>query len=124
MGKLILSRYNPATNFLDLERFVFSTEFKDMGSKGFNQDPKTTKFGSVLCKLISQSCPNVETISFAGNKIESLLYFDNLSTFLPNIKNLSFKDNNLKYYDDLKGIQGSKFTELRELILAGTPSFG
>lgn len=80
-----------------------------MGSKGFNQDPKQTKFGSVLCKLISQQCPNVETISFAGNRIDSLFFFENLSTFLPNLKNLSFKDNNLRTYGDL---QGWNFTKL------------
>ncbi len=35
--------------------------------------------------------------------------------------NVSFKDNNLRTYDDLKGFKGKEFQNLRELILDGNP---
>lgn len=63
----------------------------------------------------------VQTISFANNGIGSLNFFSDLYRHVPRLANLSFKDNKLKTYDDLKGFNGKEFAALHELVLDGNP---
>lgn len=46
-------------------------------------------------------------------------FFSDLYRHVPRLANLSFKDNKLRNYDDLKGLNGKRFPALRELILDG-----
>ena len=89
--------------------------------KAFEQDPKRSKFGPVLCKIIQEQCPDALTISFADNKLRSLEFFATLHERVPNLLNLSFQNNNLNSFKDLEGIKGHEFKQLNELVLVGNP---
>jgi nuclear RNA export factor len=118
---LIKSRYNADQKFLDLSAIGADTSFAASRCGGFKDNPKHTKFGAVLCKLIQEHCADVQTISFADNSIQSLLFFATLSDRVPGVVNLSFQKNKLNSYKDLEHILGSKFTSLRELVLVDNP---
>ncbi len=121
LTQIIQQNYNPASKYLNLERLMDDPGFKALNSKGFHANPKATKFGLVLSKLIGTTCPDVQTISFASNGIRSLDHFSHLADQVPNLANVSFKDNLLRTYDDLNGFHGKDFHHLHELILEGNP---
>ncbi|KAI8893731.1 hypothetical protein BC833DRAFT_270179 [Globomyces pollinis-pini] len=120
LTKLIKSRYDPNSKFLNLETVIVDPLFLDTKMNGFPKD-KTSKMGPVLCKIIEKECPDVQTISFAKNKIESLYFLDTLFTRIPNLLNVSFKDNLLSHYRDIEPFKGSSFQNLREVIMDGNP---
>lgn len=125
LTKLVRSRYDTASRFLDLEKLVDDPLFVTTGSKGFNNQKKHGKqesnFGPVLCKLIGTICPDVQSISFASNRIVTLKAIVNLSSYVPDLVNLSLKNNEIRTYDDLNHIKGIDFPCLRELVLEGNP---
>jgi hypothetical protein len=63
----------------------------------------------------------VRTISLASNGIETLAFFAELSRFVPELENLSLKDNLIRNYNQLAAIRGHEFKNMRELILTGNP---
>ncbi|KAJ3345725.1 nuclear mRNA export, poly(A)+RNA binding protein, partial [Kappamyces sp. JEL0680] len=121
LDQLIKHRYDAPNRFLNLERMVEEPSFQSTGSKGFSDSPLSSKFGPVLCKMIGTICPEVQTISFASNHISNLEFFSQLASYIPNLINVSFKDNTIASYDQLKGFHGAEYTQLRELILEGNP---
>jgi nuclear RNA export factor len=118
---LVISRYDANSNFLNLERMVEDPVFLSTTLKGFSHTPLGQKFGVALCKLISDNCPEIKTLSLANNKITDTNFFSTLSNRIPNLENISFKDNFIKTFDDLKPFNGERFKNLRELILDGNP---
>lgn len=118
---LVKSRYNVSTKFLDLSAIDKEKEFQASTCRGFRENPKHTKFGAVLCKLIQEICPEVETISFANNRISSLEFFSTLPERVPRVVNLSFQNNNLNSYKDLEHLGASSLSNLRELVLLDNP---
>ncbi|KAJ3308310.1 nuclear mRNA export, poly(A)+RNA binding protein [Boothiomyces sp. JEL0838] len=118
---MVKSRYDPQSKFLNLNQISSDTNFVETGSKGFTQDYKTSKFGPILCKVIEENCPDVQTISFDSNGIKNLEHFSTLHQRIPNLLNISFRDNLLEGYKSLEGFKGSEFKYLRELILDGNP---
>lgn len=109
INQLIQSRYNPAAKFLNLDSI--DSSYFARGSKA----------GEVLCKIIGQLCPEVETISFAQNRIKSLHNLSTLPKTNPNLINLSFKDNQITSYRDIDVFNGRDMPRLRELLFQGNP---
>lgn len=69
----------------------------------------------------------ITTVSLAKNDLKTLLPIATLADFVPNLKNLSLEDNDIKWVRDLsfhssksRSMQ-SKFSGLHELILNGNP---
>ncbi|KAJ3086993.1 nuclear mRNA export, poly(A)+RNA binding protein, partial [Quaeritorhiza haematococci] len=118
---LIQSRYNPAQRFLNLENIDADPILISAGVDAFGKDYKASKVGQVICKLISEICPDVQTISFANNKLRSLLPLSTLAERVPGIVNLSFQDNQLSSYSDIEPVNGRVLTNLREVVFTGNP---
>lgn len=57
----------------------------------------------------------------ASNRIEDLRFLSTMPSRLPELENLSFKDNQIRTYGDLTYFQADEFKKLRELILDGNP---
>jgi len=74
--------------------------------------------GAVLIKLASQLSPKVETLSVANNGYRDLRQFSTLHHYLPDLRNLSFQNNDIRSSKELHHIsargegQQSKLTEL------------
>ncbi|KAI8903499.1 hypothetical protein EDD86DRAFT_173650, partial [Gorgonomyces haynaldii] len=117
---LLKSRYNHETKFLNLQSIRTEPSYpKDF--IGFRAHSKHSKFGPVLCKAIQELCPGVETISFEDNELVHLGHLSTLSQRVPNLVNLSLKNNKIHTLNDLQPINGKEFTHLRELLLVGNP---
>jgi nuclear RNA export factor len=71
--------------------------------------------------LIQEICPDVQTISLAENELNSLASLSTLSTRIPGLINISFKNNAIRSLAHLEHIGGKSFVQLRELILEGNP---
>ncbi|KAI9098686.1 hypothetical protein DFS34DRAFT_618521 [Phlyctochytrium arcticum] len=115
---LIQARYNPQMIFLDMENIISDPILHSAGIRSFEPE---SKMGGVICKMIGELCPDVQTISFASNRISSLSHFASLSQWVPKVTALSFQNNSLRSFRDLEPIKGSEFHSLRELLLAGNP---
>jgi nuclear RNA export factor len=118
---LIKVRWDPASKFLNLENILSDPEFAKLESLGFQQDSRKGKFGLVLCKMIQEQCPDMQTLSLARNKIKHLGHLATLHERTPNLINLSLEGNDLASLSSLEPIKGKMFPKLRELILSGNP---
>lgn len=102
------------------------------------------QIGPALLKLAGQLTPQVrislpthctdsppfvqpESISFANNNFSTLQSLHKLPTFLPNLKNISFQNNQLRMWKDLEAIvphdpkHREAVSSIREIILMGNP---
>lgn len=77
----------------------------------------------MLCKIIQEQCPGIETLSLQNNKLRSVSWFSTLALRLPNLRNLSLSNNLIPNYKSLENIKGAKFLKLRELVLTGNPVY-
>lgn len=121
LTNLVKSRYNTSAKFLDLSNIAADVEFSASKLKGFEANADKTKFGAVLCKIIQQQCDGVQTISLSDNKLKTLDFFSTMMQRVPNLVNLSLKDNLLTSYKDIEPIKGSHLVHLREVLLSGNP---
>ncbi|KAJ3055798.1 nuclear mRNA export, poly(A)+RNA binding protein [Rhizophlyctis rosea] len=118
LTSLVQSRYNQAAKFLNLESIHNDPNVVNSGIRTFEE---RTQFGAVICKIIHQHCPGVESISFASNRLRTLSHFESLHQQLPGLTALSFKDNQLNSLRDIEPISGKDFPNLRELLMTGNP---
>jgi nuclear RNA export factor len=118
---LITSRYDTSSKFLNLTRLIEDPLFLSTNLKGFSHSTLGKKFGVALCKLIADQCPDIKTLSLENNRITNTMFFSTLSKRIPDLENISFKDNFIKNLDDLLPFHGKEFKNLRELILEGNP---
>ena len=118
---LVQSRYDTNSKFLNLENLIEDPNFIATKIKGFQKNVIGSKFGAALCKLVEELCPEIKTISLANNKIENLTFFSTLAGRVPDLENISFKDNLIRTFEDLQPFNGRNFKSLRELILDGNP---
>ncbi|KAI9205836.1 uncharacterized protein BJ171DRAFT_580486 [Polychytrium aggregatum] len=116
LTELINSRYDSANRYLNLDNIT--DQLKAIGQPDLSE---SSKLGPVLCKLFEQICPEVESISLAGNDIKTLQPFSTLPTRLPNLANLSFQNNKLFSYQNIDVLPGSQLRNLKHLILLGNP---
>jgi nuclear RNA export factor len=119
LSHIVQSRYNPELHFLNLESLDSDTHWKMANLESLNASH--SKIGPVLCKMIAEKCPNVESISFANNRLKNLSSLSTLPERLPYLINLSFQNNSLLSLRDIDMMKGSLFQQLRELILLGNP---
>ncbi|KAJ3022417.1 nuclear mRNA export, poly(A)+RNA binding protein [Thoreauomyces humboldtii] len=117
---LIEGRWNPTQKYLDLSNIISDPILKTArpGGIGFDTD---SKIGGVICKMISELCPNVETINLSSNRLTTLQHFSDFRNFLPNVTALSFQDNDIKSLSDVEPLNGPDLEQLRELVLTGNP---
>ncbi|KAL7752447.1 nuclear mRNA export, poly(A)+RNA binding protein [Sorochytrium milnesiophthora] len=110
-------RFNPDVAFLDL-----SDMSADPTLRQFQISPDNARIPPVICKLASEICPNVQSVSLAKNQLRSLHAWSALSKFLPGIVNLSLRDNQVVLYKDLvEHLSGASLPNLRELELLNNP---
>ncbi|KAI8813711.1 hypothetical protein BJ742DRAFT_789285 [Cladochytrium replicatum] len=124
LRQFIQSRFDPTTNTLNLgsaqsDPFLLSNGI----SEGFVPNPRgrSSKIGPVVCKLIGEVCPMVQTLTLQSNVLESTSTFSTLSQFAPNLQNLSLEDNLLQSYNDLAPLNGASFKQLEHVRLIGNP---
>lgn len=121
----LLKRYQKEHRYLDLEGMATDQDLLRANVRCFGNAPPGSQVGAVVIKLASELFPDVETVSFAGNRLKSLHSLATLASRIPNLKNLSLKDNQISNYRELEPLSGSidnpKFKNLRELLLAGNP---
>ncbi len=72
-----------------------------------------------ILDIISENCPDVQSISFGRNNISSLSPFKDLATAAPCLSNLSFEGNNISSLKEIAAI--SNLQNLRQLIFSGNP---
>ncbi|KAJ3169329.1 nuclear mRNA export, poly(A)+RNA binding protein [Geranomyces variabilis] len=118
LRQVIQTRYNADARLLDLTNVISDPDLLKAGVVPFAPD---SKFGGVMCKMISQQCPEVETLSLASNQLTTLQPFSALPSFLPKLTALSLGDNLLRSLRDIEPLKGADLTLLRELVLAGNP---
>lgn len=117
----------PEARFLNLEAMASDEVLRkeniaSPGAPGAHKD-----LGSVIWKLSKELFHDITTVSLAKNDLKTLVPIATLPQFLPDVKNLSLQDNDIKWVRDLafhstKG-RGTpaKFVGLQELILRGNP---
>lgn len=127
LKQFLKSRFIQDAQFLNLESMatdpgLLREDVKPPGTAGAHKD-----IGSVMWKLCREMFPNIITLSLAKNDLKSLTPVSTLPEFLPDLKNLSLQDNDIKWVRDLAFHQArsrgsvSKFNSLHELILTGNP---
>ena len=119
LSSFIQSRYNKELKMLDLDHVDSDPMVTQLKLKVFDHSAPKSKLGPVLCKVIQDQCPDVETISLSGNKLRSLEPFSTLPTRVPNLVNLSLQDNLLFSYKDVEPLNGKDFAKLREVVFIG-----
>ncbi|KAI8824382.1 uncharacterized protein EV422DRAFT_519926 [Fimicolochytrium jonesii] len=115
---ILRNRYQPEQKYLDLSNMMQDPLLANERIRGFEPE---SKMGGVICKMIGECCPDVETLSLASNRLTTLSHFSILPTYAPNLTALSFQDNQLRSLRDIEPLRGSEFRQLRELLLSGNP---
>ncbi|KAI8808976.1 hypothetical protein BJ742DRAFT_257297 [Cladochytrium replicatum] len=95
LRQFIQSRFDPSTNTLNLggaqsDPFLLSNGI----TEGFVPNPRgrSSKIGPVVCKLVGEVCPTVQTLTLQSNVLESTSTFSTLSQYAPNLLNLSLEN--------------------------------
>ncbi|KAJ3406968.1 Protein kinase, partial [Chytridiales sp. JEL 0842] len=121
---ILRSRYNPSIKFLNLSALESDpTMLSHPSLSGFGSDYNDTlKIGPVICKLIGELFPDVQTISFESNRLSTLKCFASLPKWAPLLQNLSFRDNLIGSFAAVEGLKlGGETPNLRELFFVGNP---
>nr|KAJ3420330.1 nuclear mRNA export, poly(A)+RNA binding protein [Polyrhizophydium stewartii] len=118
---LVRSRYVPEARRLDFDRIQEDPFVRQERLRVFDHSNPTSKIGQVLCKLFQEICPELETLSLAGNRLRTLDHFSTLHERIPNLVNLSLQDNLLSSFRDLEPLRGKELRLLREFVLIGNP---
>ncbi|KAL1922051.1 uncharacterized protein VTP21DRAFT_10693 [Calcarisporiella thermophila] len=122
LRQFLQSRYDAASKFLNLNDIDSDPNLIRAGIKGPGTAGPHSNIGPVIMKLISETFPEIETISLASNKLRNVQSISTIAQFLPQIKNLSLENNNISRYIDLEALSGNqKLPNLRELVLLGNP---
>ncbi|KAG8213436.1 hypothetical protein J3R82DRAFT_11949 [Butyriboletus roseoflavus] len=116
-------RWNPDTQFLNLESMLDDPELAKHGLLPPGAPGSTAREASVIFKLASNLKPPIQTISLANNKIASGQVLSTLAHYVPKLANLSLQNNDLKVWRDVDYLSGrkGKLEHLRELIMIGNP---
>ncbi|TPX30156.1 hypothetical protein SmJEL517_g06215 [Synchytrium microbalum] len=119
LAQVVRSRYNAEALFLDLSNIDVDPTLVQAGLSEHRAE--SSKIWPVICKLIGESCPQVQTISFASNKFRTLEPVSKLPEYVPNIAALSFENNPIDRYRDLEFLKGADLKSLREVCFLETP---
>ncbi|KAH6573406.1 hypothetical protein BASA61_009042 [Batrachochytrium salamandrivorans] len=121
LRNLVISRFNAEARRLDFDRILEDPIVRTERIRVFDTQSPQSKFGQVLCKIIQEACPNLETLSLSGNRLRTLDHFSTLHQRVPTLVNLSLQDNQLGSYRDLEPLNAKEFPNLREVVLIGNP---
>ncbi|KDN50615.1 hypothetical protein RSAG8_01113, partial [Rhizoctonia solani AG-8 WAC10335] len=127
LREFIKKRYNPEIRFLNLENMSEDELLKSKNILPPDDENASRQIGPALLKLAGQLQPQPESISFANNNFSNLHSLRMLPTFLPQLKNVSFQNNEIRSWKDLEAIvpheqkHGGAVSSIREIILMGNP---
>ncbi|CAE6456485.1 unnamed protein product [Rhizoctonia solani] len=127
LREFIKKRYNPEIRFLNLENMADDELLKSKNILPPDDENASRQIGPALLKLAGQLQPQPESISFAHNSFTNLHTLRMLPTFLPQLKNVSFQNNEIRFWRDLEAIipseqkHGGAVSSIREIILMGNP---
>ncbi|KAJ3391875.1 hypothetical protein HDU84_005226 [Entophlyctis sp. JEL0112] len=123
LSEVLKSRYDETSKFINLESLASDPRIQSNASlSGFGSDGvETGKIGPVVCKLIGQLFPDVQSINFASNNLSTLKPFQTLSVYCPFIQNISFDNNLLQGFKDVECLGGDKLKNLREIVFTRNP---
>ncbi|CAE6462120.1 unnamed protein product [Rhizoctonia solani] len=127
LREFIKKRYNPEIKFLNLESMAEDELLKSKNILPPDDENASRQVGPALLKLAGQLQPQPESISFANNSFTNLHPLRMLPTFLPQLKNISFQNNEIRLWKDLEAIipheqkHGGAVSSIREIILMGNP---
>ncbi|KAF8754182.1 Paf1 [Rhizoctonia solani] len=143
LREFIKKRYNPELRFLNLENMAEDELLKSKNilpptmkmllvklvrrcsSWRDNFSPGASQF--VALGFITNPFDLAESISFANNSFTNLHSLRMLPTFLPQLKNISFQNNEIRMWKDLEAIIPNEqkhrdaVSSIREIILMGNP---
>lgn len=108
----VMSHFNPAIKYLDLDRLSASIPGADFLNKAFVQD---------LLALIEQCCPDLATLNFNNNQIVTLSTLSALPRSAKQLRNISLSGNPLTSLREFESFRSYR-TQLREIILTNTPA--
>ncbi|CAE6480696.1 unnamed protein product [Rhizoctonia solani] len=127
LREFIKKRYNPELRFLNLENMAEDELLKSKNILPPDDENASRQVGPALLKLAGQLQPQPESISFANNSFTNLHSLRMLPTFLPQLKNISFQNNEIRMWKDLEAIIPNEqkhrdaVSSIREIILMGNP---
>ncbi|CAE6470841.1 unnamed protein product, partial [Rhizoctonia solani] len=127
LREFIKKRYNPEIRFLNLESMAEDELLKSKNILPPDDENASRQIGPALLKLAGQLQPQPESISFANNSFTNLHPLRMLPTFLPQLKNISFQNNEIRLWKDLEAIipheqkHGGAVSSIREIILMDNP---
>ncbi|KAJ7650754.1 hypothetical protein FB45DRAFT_997566 [Roridomyces roridus] len=120
--EVVKKRYDPQTKCLNLDSMSEDNLVRKYNLQAPGSAGGTAREAGVIFKLASRLQPPVETLSLANNALtgQHLSYLDK---YLPQIVNLSLRNNNLRQWKDVDSIAArrDRLLNLRELILSGNP---
>eukprot|EP00842_Homolaphlyctis_polyrhiza_P001396 jgi/Hompol1/2257/HPOL_005388-RA len=114
-------RWNAESKTLDLDHINDDPTVSSQNIRVFDYADPSSKLGPVLCKLIQEHCPGLETLLVGGNRLKSLQPFSTLHQRVPTLVNVSFMENELSSSRDIEPLCGKEFKQLREIIFIGNP---
>ncbi|CAE6442313.1 unnamed protein product [Rhizoctonia solani] len=112
LREFIKKRYNAEIRFLNLENMA---------------EDELLKSKNILPPDDENASRQPESISFANNNFTNLHNLRMLPTFLPQLKNISFQNNEIRLWKDLEAIIPNEqrhrdgVSSIREIILLGNP---
>ncbi|KAI8872991.1 hypothetical protein GQ42DRAFT_50467 [Ramicandelaber brevisporus] len=130
-------RYDANNKRLILDNIVNDAEINLLGITSMGQDRHDQYHGrdkqapsasgaEVLLKLTSKAFPDVASISFASNNMQTVLSISKLPVYLPRLQSLHLNDNPIGSFRDLEYLGQSldqPLNYLSELTLKNTPLF-
>ncbi|KAG8683361.1 nuclear mRNA export, poly(A)+RNA binding protein, partial [Ceratobasidium sp. 395] len=122
-------RYNPELRFLNLENMAEDEALVQKNILPPDDENASRQIGPAILKLAGQLNPQAqpESISFANNNFSTLQPLHSLAKFLPNLKNISFQNNQIRLWKELECIiphdpkNREAVSSIREIILMGNP---
>ncbi|KAL0073753.1 hypothetical protein F4703DRAFT_1745759 [Phycomyces blakesleeanus] len=122
MRLFLRSRWDAENRFLNLDNMAADPILKKAAIRPPGVRGSNEFVGPALIKLAGEMFEDINALSLADNKLVDVRQISTLTQFLPTLKKLSFKDNQIKTYEAIKPLSGSgKLEQLEELLLVGNP---
>ncbi|KAL9554098.1 hypothetical protein MBANPS3_002964 [Mucor bainieri] len=108
LAEFLQERWNPQAGFLDMDELP----------------PTSHNISTVISRLLNEAKylfgDNLKTLSFARNKLWSVVPLNKVPDLFPNLQNLSIADNDIAEFRSLDKL-ANRLPSLQELMLSGNP---
>ncbi|KAK4509713.1 uncharacterized protein ATC70_007015 [Mucor velutinosus] len=108
LAEFLQERWNPQAGFLDMDELP----------------PTSHNISTVISRLLNEARylfgDNLKTLSFARNKLWSVVPLNKVPDMFPNLQNLSIADNDIAEFRSLDKL-ANRLPNLQELMLSGNP---